>query len=141
MEVEQWVRECSAQAVADYFKAGGVERVRDGEDRHLADYEVDAEITCILREDHPDCRDDDDNIVAELRWLGSLRREEPIDDIYTYNWNPYQYQAGHPLEHDHYCWLFHDLTDHALHCDWDKVLAIGGVWIDVTLTPQRGIYW
>jgi hypothetical protein len=92
----------------------------------------------VLREDYPGFDEDDDNIVAELRWMSF---DGIVDDPATHNWNEFQCQPAHRLSGDHHCWLFHDLYDHVLHCEWDKSLSIGGIWIDVHLIQQREMRW
>jgi hypothetical protein len=92
----------------------------------------------VLREDYPGFDEDDDNIVAELGWMSF---DGIVDDPATRNWNKFQCQPTHRLSGDHHCWLFHDLYDHLLYCEWDKILSIGGIWIDVHLIQQREMRW
>jgi hypothetical protein len=136
VEVEQWVLQRRDQCLRDYFKAGGVKDQRYS-DELWEDIETKVKVACILRENHPDFNAEDDNIVAQLHWL---------DGIYdrlteSTNWNAFQFHDGHRLQHDHHCYLFHDLSEHVLFNDWDRMLDIGGIWVDVHLIPQRGVYW
>lgn len=136
VEVEQWILQRRDQCLSDYYRAGGV-RNRHYSPELWEDVETDITITCVLRKDHPDFEEDDDNIVAGLHWL---------DGIYDgcaeiTNWNEFQFVDGHRLQHDPHCYLFHDLTYHVLCNDWDRILDIGGIWIDVHLIQQRGINW
>jgi hypothetical protein len=137
-EAEQWILRRRDQCLADYFRAGGVKDHQYGETVH-EDVEIEVEIVCILRSDHPDFDDEDidDNAVARLHWL---------DDIYDgssgiTNWNAFQFNEGHVLQHDDHCYLLHDLYDHVLLHEWDRILAIGAVWVDVHLIQQRETYW
>lgn len=44
------------------------------------------------------------------------------------NWNEFEHQEGHPLRHQHHCWLFHDLYDHSHPpLGWQNILRIGSV--------------
>lgn len=138
-EAEVWVRQRARQCLAAYYEAGGRKRYRFSESLR-EDVEVDAKITCLLREDHPDFKVDDDNILAELDASIPLieGREE---DFRLTNWNELHAGDDHPLTDVHFCHLFHDLFDHKFHADWDRILAVGGLWIDVTLIQQRMVSW
>jgi len=136
VEAEQWILLRRDQCLSDYFKAGGLRdhRYSDG---LWEDVETEVVVRCILREDHPDFDEDDDNFVAELHWLDGIY--DPSTEIT--NWNKFQFVEGHRLQRDHHCYLFHDLTDHVLGNHWDRILDIGGIWVDVHLIQQRGVYW
>ena len=79
----------------------------------------------------------DDNIVAELHWGAAPDKNELLD----HNWNEFKFCDGHRLQREHHCWLFHDLYHHVLSHDWERILDIGGIWIDVHLIQQREICW
>lgn len=134
-EAQRWIAECVDRCVADYFRSGGLHRHRHS-DTLYEDFYVDAEVECVLREDHPDFDEDEDNIVATLSttWIGTGELWPEGD-----NWNEFADDAAHPLKGDRHCWLFHVLYDHKLDRDWEKVLSVGGVWIDVKLVQQRHV--
>lgn len=72
-----------------YHGAGGLRRHGDV---LLENVETEVAVQCILREDHPGWKKDDDNIVATLptqraAWTGQSQR----------NWNDAQHWDGHPL--------------------------------------------
>jgi hypothetical protein len=136
-EAEQWIRQRRDRCLRDYFKAGGVKQ-HDYSDELREDVEIEVEVDCVLHEDHPDFDEHDDNIVASLRWFS---HDGIVDDPITHNWNEFSLWEGHRLQADRHCWLFHDLYDHVLRHDWEKILSVGGVWIDVKLVQQREIYW
>ena len=136
-EAEAWIRQRRDQCLSDYFRTGGI-KDRDYVDGLWEDVEVEIKVACVLREDHPDFDEDDDNIVAELRWTSFVGI---VDDPVNYNWNEFQFAPEHRLSGDHHCYLFRDLCGHVLRCDWDKILSIGGIWIDVHLIQQRGTRW
>lgn len=138
-EAEHWIRQRAQQCLSDYYAAGGVRH--DSFDSQLAeDVEIEAKVACILRADHPDFEDDDDNVVAELD-ASVLLLEECAEDFRMTNWNELNAGDDHPLTDVHFCYLFHDLFDHAFQKDWDKTLAVGGLWIDVMLIQQRMLSW
>jgi hypothetical protein len=133
---EQWILLRQAQALSDYFKAGGVQ-YHTYSDELREDLETEVEICCVLREDHPGFDEDDDNIVAKLIWLDGIYS----DDIGITDWNQCQLSDGHRLQHEPHCYLFHYLTEHVLGYDWDRVLSIGAIYIDVGLIQQREMYF
>lgn len=137
-EAEAWIRQRRDRCLADYYRAGGVGgcgRKHCYSDELWEGVEIEVEVARVLREDHPDFDEDDENIVAELNWMPFART---VDNPENRNWNAFQFHPGHRLAGDHHCRLFQDLYDHRLHCDWDRVLGIGTVWIDVHLIQQRG---
>ena len=134
--VEQWVLQRRNRCLSDYFKAGGVKDQRYSEEL-WEDVETKVKVACILRENHPDFDTEDDNIVAQLHWLDGIYD----DSTEITNWNEFRFRDEHRLQHEHHCYLFHDLSDHVLHNDWDRILDIGGIWVDVHLIQQRGVYW
>jgi hypothetical protein len=137
-EAEQWILQRRDQCLADYFRAGGAKDRQYGETVH-EDVEIEVEIVCILRSDHPDFDDKamDDNAVARLHWLDGIYD----DSSGIANWNAFQFNEGHVLQRDNHCYLFHSLYDHVLLHEWDRILAIGAVWVDVHLIQQRETYW
>jgi hypothetical protein len=138
-EAGHWMRQRAQQCLGDYYAAGGVKRHRF--DSHLTeDVEIEAKVACVLRADHPDFKDDDDNIVAELD-ASVLILEECAEDLRLTNWNELNAGDDHPLTDVHFCYLFHDLFDHTFRKDWDKTLAVGRLWIDVVLIQQRMVLW
>lgn len=94
-------------------------------------------VQCVLHEDHPNWKEDDDNIVATLLlpW-GCLQESNP-----RWNWNEYRNWDEHPLQSEYHCFLFHDLCDHVLKYDWAALLSIGAIWTDVILIQQRVESW
>lgn len=50
--------------------------------------------------------------------------------------NEYRYQTNHPLQHQHHCWLFHELYDHT-YLAWQDILDMEAIWIDVVLVTQH----
>jgi hypothetical protein len=136
-QAEHWIRRRAARCLFDYHKAGGLKAVRLDEQTY-EDVEVDATVCCILHESHPNFELDKDNIVAKLD-AGLLLVEK--NELREGNWNEVWEQEPHPLSDMHVCWLFHDLFDHQLKGNWDRMLDIGGVWVEVAMAQQREEYW
>jgi hypothetical protein len=138
-EAEHWIRQRAQQSLSAYYAAGGVKRHRF-DPQLTEDVEIEAKVTCILRADHTDFKDDDDNIVAELD-ASVLLIEECAEDFRLTNWDELHAGVEHPLTDVHFCYLFHDLFDHKNRRDWDSTLMVGELWIDVTLIQQRMVSW
>lgn len=100
----------------------------------MQDYEIDARIDYVLREDDPEYAQDDDNILTT--------RTEPIQLLFEHNGTDWGYkpmQAG--LTAEPHCWLFHDLYDMSYGRESPKVslrdfLRIGTILVDVTILQQ-----
>ncbi|PLZ00064.1 hypothetical protein CY652_23000 [Burkholderia sp. WAC0059] len=140
-EAEAWIRQRRDRCLADYYRAGGVGGRRGKHcfsDTLWEDVELEVDVTCVLRDDHPDFDEEDDNIVCELDWSSF---DGIVDDPVNHDWNVFQFEPGHPLGGERHCWLFHDLVEHVLRFDWDPMLGIGGIWLDVRLIQQWGMSW
>ncbi|QXP90933.1 hypothetical protein [Methylococcus capsulatus] len=99
----------------------------------MNDYELEAVITYHLRQDDPEYRSDDDNILAEqTEYLTGIsldaggRLRTLLADGQNHN--------DHP-EGETHCWLYHDLYDHR-NLDWADMLRIGLVWLDIKVAQQ-----
>jgi hypothetical protein len=138
IQAEHWIHRRVTQCRFDYYTAGGQEAA-NLESHVSEDFEVDASVWCVLRETHLDFKTDDDNIVAQLSGAALLVHNE--DKLGVENWNEVWEPEPHPLSDMRFCWLFHDLFDHTLKGNWERMLDIGGVWVEVTLTQQREVYW
>ena len=102
----------------------------------MYDYEIEAILCFILREDDPDYDENDDNVLTTrkkfLKCLPSIEYEsrdfaEPIGS------------AG--LQAEPHCWLFHDLYDHEYgtqspRLSFHDCLRIGRIYIDVQVWQQ-----
>ncbi len=100
----------------------------------MFDYEIDAHIAYVLREDDPEYVEDDDNYLTTQ--IESLKGQ-PVSDIE--DWAESHIQPG--LLAEPHCWLFHDLYDHGGGRESPKVslrdcLRIGRIWVDVKISQQ-----
>jgi hypothetical protein len=136
-QAEHWIHRRAARSLFDYHKAGGLKAARLDE-QNFEDVEMDATVCCLLRETHPEFNPNGDNIVARLN-AGLLLAAEA--ELGRGNWNEVWESEPHPLSDMHFCWLFHDLFDHQLKGDWNRMLDVGGLWIEVSLIQQREMYW
>ena len=107
---------------------------------HMWDYEIDAKIAYILRDDDQEAAEDNDNFlthreetlkdIARTRMLadGGNHRESGRTDMAQLGAEPH-------------CWLFHDLYDHSYGFSMPSVplrdcLRIGKIWVDVVIRQQ-----
>lgn len=143
-QAEEWIVSQAEKFLADYHRArnmpvpqpGALHEIKDLGNGIYEDFEIEAYVYCSLRSSHPDFDENSDNIIATLHGDTLLHlRDEP-----NHNWNE-RVEALHQLSGTRFCWLFHDLCDHHLYWDWDSILSIGHVWIDVLPHIQREIYW
>lgn len=101
------------------------------------DVEKEARIQFLLREDDPEYREDDDNILTER--CVSLKHCHPFladGQDHTAELIELARLGISPV-----CWLFHDLYDHDYGPDQialplREMLRIGSIWIDVVKTDQ-----
>jgi len=98
----------------------------------LSDADFDIALTCWLREDDPDWRDDEDNIVYENDRHLIFHEDLPLED----DWNTFRNWVRDPLEGRSCSYFMHDLIDHG-HLTTRDLLRIGSIWIDVKLVLQR----
>jgi hypothetical protein len=136
-QAEHWIHRRGARCLFDYHKSGGLKAGRLDE-QTFEDVEVDATVACVLRETHPDFNPNEDNIVAKLNASLLLVAEAELG---RGNWNEVRESEPHPLSDMQFCWLFHDLYDHQLKRDWNRMLDVGGLWIEVSLIQQRNMCW
>lgn len=99
----------------------------------MNDYELEAVITYHLRQDDPEYRADDDNILVEqteyftgISLDAGGRNRTLLADGQNHN--------DHPEDETH-CWLYHDLYDHR-NLDWVDMPRIGEVWLEIKVVKQ-----
>lgn len=105
------------------------DQLKKEEDKWLTDYELYYEFDFYLREDYPDYREDDENILTCSRTHGVS-----LDKNGSLNHN--DLPGDHPLGNDRHCSLFHHLYDHTP-LSWDDILRIGSVWVDIIVQYQH----
>ena len=100
----------------------------------MYDYEIEARLDFILREDDPDYAEDDDNILTtrseSLKCLKSDRDMNFSEGI-----------GPGALEAEPHCWRFHDLYDHEYGEDapclsFHDCLRVGKIFIDIQVWQQ-----
>ena len=121
------------EANAEVQKIKGVlkDRLREQKD-FLTDYEIEIQVGFYLREDDPESREDDDNLLATLSCFDYIGFEEEDEN--------YDYKDGDrwhlPFRHSV---LFHVLCEHIkpkkLH--WSDIFRIGTVWVDIKVNYQK----
>ncbi|WP_250480086.1 MULTISPECIES: hypothetical protein [unclassified Caballeronia] len=133
-KVETWICERARRALADYHRRGGTSRTRPDESI-LEDGLIDITVEFILSSRHPQYSTYDDNIIARLDF-----NKELVDDrVRDGDWN--ELPPPNALSSARICLLFHDLCWHTFAGDYDKMLAVGGVWVDIRVIDQRIENW
>lgn len=100
----------------------------------MSDYEIDALLHFVLREDDPDFDEDCDNFIATRdEYLKHL----PPQELESFA----ESDVPKGLLMEPHCWLFHDLYDHDHGIDSPRVslrdcLRIGAIRVDVQVTRQ-----
>jgi hypothetical protein len=111
-------------------------RVEDKNDL-LDDYEIQIKVCFVLKEDHPNFKENDDNIVTQIHeYLTNISKDAPS---YPWRWNDnhneYRGWRDHPLKDEHHCWWFHCLYDHN-NLEFSDILTIGSIWSDINVYYQ-----
>lgn len=101
----------------------------------LSDADFDIALTCWLREDDPDWREDEDNIVYENDRSLIFHEDWPLEE----DWNTFRSWVRDPLEGRPCSYFMHDLIDHG-HLNTRDLLRIGAIWINVNRVLQREIF-
>ena len=116
-------------------------RVADPNDP-LDDYEIDATLYFVMREDDPGFDDDDDNFLTRrelgLKWECADTLADGID-----HHEPYIEFPGRLNDIPH-CWLFHDLYDHCYGLEQPALslqdcLRVGWIWVDIAVHHQSSL--
>ncbi len=136
------LRQVEAAIEAEYtrIQAPLYARLEAG-DPFLDDYEIDVEVTYLLRNDDPQYLENSDSILAH-DWgyfprchIGKPSRPHPASE--PMNWNEFQHQQGHPLEHEFHCQLYHGLYEERLDDPWRDIFRIGDIWVDIHVYHQK----
>lgn len=124
----------------------------------VEDFEIEAEISFILKTDDPDYDEDEDNILFELSYSGAVKDHLigcPAEDAHRKelwdfglgdknNHNEFSIKAifhdEHPMSGEYHCYIFHELYDHSRLMGWGDILRIGGFWTDVKVFYQTETY-
>lgn len=124
LEAERFAREQSmiyAQEQAKYA---------DDPDRDIV---IECELICWLREDDPDWREDEDNIVYQNPYISIMKDYDLNED-----WNTFRVWNHDPLNGRACCYFMHDLIDHGDLRSSD-LLRIGDLSIHVKVTHMQEI--
>ncbi|MFA6921419.1 MAG: hypothetical protein WC216_06210 [Gallionella sp.] len=110
-------------------------RVTDSSD-WLMDFNLICVITLYLREDDPDYKEDDDNILMEMWEIPNSRDREQ-----DWGFGATKVHHAEPSAHfpgEHHCYLYHQLYDHC-YLDWSDLFRIGSIWVDIKIDEQSGV--
>jgi len=103
----------------------------------MVDFELDAKLGYVLREDDSEYREDSDNYLTERE--ESIKRQKDVYQLDGYGGSQLSDVDG--MHSEAHCWLFHDLYDHSYGLTMPKVplrdcLRLGKVWVDVVIRQQ-----
>lgn len=114
-------------------------RVADAHDP-IYDYEIEAQLDFILREDDPDYDPDDDCILTSRHFdIKRLDGERGIGDTEDHR-EPIRLFLR-ALGQNRHCYLFHDLYDHGYGVEQTALslrdcARVGEIWVDIQSTEQ-----
>ncbi len=103
------------------------------------DYEIDATLYFVLREDDPEFDDSDDNFLTQRDFSLKGLSRGCIGDGQDYREIVPYFPAE--LNETAQCWLFHDLYDHSYGLQQPDLslhdcLRVGSIWVDVAIRHQ-----
>jgi len=113
-----------------------VAKANDPSDR-MADFEIEANLSYVLRENDPEYEEDRDNILTKRK----IRITRPGNFSNNMDWCDFPTGMLPELRNDPHCWLFHDLYDHS-HDLADRRLnlhdsaRVGEIWVDICIQQQ-----
>jgi hypothetical protein len=104
----------------------------------LNDYEIEIEVSFVLKKNHKKYKKNSDNIITAIyEYVKGISKK----DIYE-NWrfgrsnhNESTFRESAPMFGDYHCWWFHCLYDHN-HLSFKKILQISKIYTDVKVTYQ-----
>lgn len=105
----------------------------------MFDYEIDAKIDFILREDDPEYDEDDDNSLSSREM--QLRGEGSDDSHPLFDERIYSGCSPEALFREPHAWLFHDLYDHRYGVSQPRLslkncLRVGTVFVELYVKQQ-----
>ena len=112
------------------------ERVADVDDV-LNDYEIELQVSFLLKEDDKSYKENEDNILTSLHEYlkGISTDKEQYPWRWEHNHNQFRARAEHPMRQDEHCWWFHSLYDHT-DLEFTDMLRIGSFWSDIKVYYQ-----
>lgn len=128
MDVTQHIR-----SVADDVRPRLQTKLADPDDP-MVDFEIDARIDYVLREDDPDYAEEDDNYLSS--------RTESVKELPVLDWEcPAGSDVPQGLKAEPHCWLFHDLYSVGYgraspRLSFKDCLRIGTKLVDVQVSQQ-----
>ncbi|MFM0136431.1 hypothetical protein [Caballeronia grimmiae] len=131
-KTELWIRERASRYLASCEWAGSTSSPSQVGGARLDKF-IDAKVLFTLHKYHPGYDQTADNFIAELDASAIALSD---GEITTFNFNDMGEPAPHPLDDMTCCFLFHDLYDHFFEGDWGKLLCVGSIWAEVSVTEQ-----
>lgn len=145
-DAAKWVEERARLTRNAYFAGGGRhgDEYTEEEAQHYGyeDYELEATVKCSLGSDHPAFSPDDEygNMIAVCKDNLKQYRNE-VGDTNSLLWSDIDlYNAPSDVKNvdrAQFCYLFHEVYEHALNNDLAALTRIGEIEIDLVLQRQR----
>jgi hypothetical protein len=138
--IEDWLTESADSAIRAYLSTGGGECRKKNGVCLDEDFESQSFLKYSLGQDDPGYNLEEE-FSNRLAW--SMPFSHALDDdefMRDMNWNEGVPQKG-VLATTHFCYLFHDLLEHQLHYDWDNLLRIGEICVELTFIRQTQVSW
>ena len=105
----------------------------------MVDYEIDAQLAFVLREDDPQYNEDDDNFLTEREF--SLKGGSPLLTDFTIDHCDMRQSVIQVGPSEPHCYLYHDLYDHSYgftspRLPLSECARLGRVYIDIIVQQQ-----
>lgn len=112
-------------------------RVTDSSD-WLMEFNLSFVITLCLREDDPDYKEDDDNIMIEIDEIYRIPKSRDREQDWGFGATQVDHaQSPESYPSEHHCWLYYQLYDHC-NLDWSDLFRIGDIYVEIKIDEQSG---
>ena len=101
----------------------------------LDDYEIEFELTFILKNSDEKFNSNDDNFLTSISEYLKGISENKNDFLWSLEENHNDLHQSHPMSDFSHSWWFHCLYDHN-HLSWEDMLRIGDFWSDLKISYQ-----
>lgn len=127
--------------LAHYLATGGQDDAPIGAD-NIGDYEIQCTIRYSLSENDPAYNRHNEyaNRIAIQDDHINICKLVGKDSSSELNWNEHVPMIG-KLKDTWFCYDFHDLLEHRLHVDWNSLLRIGEIWLELQFIRQNIMNW
>ncbi|WP_155714062.1 hypothetical protein [Burkholderia cepacia] len=132
-KIEYWIHQQCASLLRETYSTRAIRT----DSANVASLQID--VRCILHESDPCFDPCSENIVAKLDGLPVVAASAGIHEE---NWPDTYERLPHALSDVRICYLFRDLYEHGVARDWDELVRIGEISVEVSRRhvsrPPRG---